>query len=205
MRYLVIGKYNTAFCEGVSELQTALHYRKAPECRVVASDDWEKLLEVARIGQQRQVDCCIDNSIEQMTLPPVLTGPLSLVYPAHTSLPAVSANGSELGAWGISALNGFCVARSIWELCQILAGEGMVYPIAQWCPSLEVAVAGARSHYSGRFYSRYAVSAESTGMPQMYIEYFVDPFFNEREKRREVQIKQLQKRALDNWERGWLQ
>lgn len=205
MKFLAIGKYNTAFCEGITELKAALDYRKDLECRVVGADDWEALLETARNAQQRFVECCIDGSIVQMALPPVVTGAFSLEYPASTSLPAVFMNGNEVGVWGISGLNGFCVAKSIGELCQILAGEGMVYPIAQWCGSFEVAVAGARNHYCRRFCSRYEVPVESTGMPQAYIEYYCDPFFNEREKRREAQLKQLQKRALENWERGWLQ
>lgn len=203
MKYLVLGEYNIAFCEGISELATALHYRQSLDCRVVVSEDWDSLLGMAQVGQQRQIDCCIDKSLVHMGLPPVVTGPVALVNPAGTALPTVAAEGTEVGAWGISALNGFCVVKSIAELCQLMAGEMMVYPIAQWFGSIEVAVAAARNHYTGRFYSRYMTPAEITGLPQMYLEYFVDPYFDEREKRREAQIKQLQKRQLEAWERGW--
>lgn len=204
MKCLVIGKYNVAFCGSINELASVLYYRQTMECRVVVGDDWETLLDVAHTGQQRLIDCCTDDSLGQMALPAIVTGPLSLTYSTDTTLPAVEAAGNEAGAWGISALNGFCIANSSVELCQIIAGGEMVYLIAQWFPSREAAVIAARVNYTQRFYYRYRASAEQSFLPQSYLEFFVDSFFEEREKRRKAQLKQLQERALRNWERGWL-
>ena len=128
----------------------------------------------------------------------------AVVFAVANYVDKFGAAGNEAGAWGISALNGFCIANSSVELCQIIAGGEMVYLIAQWFPSREAAVIAARVNYTQRFYYRYRASAEQSFLPQSYLEFFVDAFFEEREKRRKAQLKQLQERALRNWERGWL-
>lgn len=204
MKYLIIGRMNLCFCDTVQHLGQALYYRNEAECRVVVSDDWDSLLGASRIGYQRLLDCSTDKSIPHIALPSVVTEPLFLEYAsAGTLMPVKYTNVGEIGVWGISALNGYCIAKSIEEFCQIIDGNEMVYPIAQWFSDIQEAVMASRNNYVRRFYTRYNPQIEQTNMPQQYLEYFNDPFFSEREKRREMQRESLQRIVLDNWERGW--
>ena len=80
----------------------------------------------------------------------------------------------------------------------------MVFPIARWMPEHDSAVTAARSSYVKRFYDRYDSRYEQTGLEQRWCEWFRDPFFEEREKRREAKREVLQKALLNRWENGWL-
>ena len=95
----------------------------------------------------------------------------------------------QTGEWAINALNGFCIASSDEELCRLLAGGALAYPVARWLESShETAVIAARQNYVKRFYSRYWYNAEQTFLPQCWLDCFQDRYFHEREKRREVTL-----------------
>ena len=68
----------------------------------------------------------------------------------------------QTGEWSISALNGFCTAAGDIELCQLLAGGALAYPVARWLESShETAVIAARQNYVKRFYSTFKFAAKT--------------------------------------------
>lgn len=205
MKFLVISRFNIAFCEDVFKLSSALEHRAEAEAMVyVGGEDWEPLLAMARIGQHRLFENHSEEttSWSMMALPPVITGSLCLTQKSKQM--ALVALDKPFGEWAISALNGFCTAASDAELCGILQGGSMVFPIARWMPDHNSAVVAARSNYIKRFYDRYDARYEQTGLEQCWCDWFHDPFFEEREKRRSTQINVLQEAMLGKWERGWL-
>lgn len=204
MKYLMLSEYDVAFCEDIVQLSQAMYGRSSMYCRVLASEDWGELLTYAKMGQQRLYDNCIDGSGKgKLPLPVVVTEQVALTTDKKRANLANTIEKSELGAWGVSSLNGFCVVDSVADFCYLLAGGDMVYPIGQWYPSHEEAVIAARNNYTQRFYNRFMVMGEQTRLPQTQLDYFKDPYFAEREKRREIQIKAYRSWWLSMWNRGW--
>lgn len=205
MKYLLISKSNIAFCDDVFKLRSALEHRSEAESMVYAGgEDWEPLLAMARIGQQRLFDNHTDENLpwNMIALPPVIPGNLCLTQKKE-QMPLVALD-KPSGEWAISALNGFCTAASDAELCGFLQGGSMVFPIARWMPDHNSAVVAARSSYIKRFYDRYDARYEQTGLEQCWREWFHDSYFDERENRRASQMDVLQEALLAKWERGWL-
>ena len=203
MHYLMVGLWNVAFCENAVELRNALAYRQKPECMVYGSDDWAELQQQALIGQRRLFDNYTDtaNPIEPMQLPSVITEPVYLEYEA--SMRALTFSIAS-GSWAISGINGFCTADSDEDLCALLAGETIVYPISMWCPNHAAAIIAARNNYTRRFYLRYDARVEHTNIPQKPLEFFQDAYYETREKRRKAMIDAWQKRVMMLLEYGWV-
>ena len=130
------------------------------------------------------------NPIAQISLPTTVSETVCLQAPVVDD--SVSLNLMPLvqtGEWAISAFNGFCTAAGDIELCQLLAGGALAYPVARWLESShETAVIAARQNYVKRFYSRYWYNAEQTFLPQCWLDCFQDRYFAEREKRREATL-----------------
>jgi len=183
--YLLQTWQSVAFCSNVDELYSALSYRPIASATLHSSDNFEPLRHVAGISQHRFIECNADdkNPIAQISLPSTVSETVCLKTPvlddsvALNLMPLV-----QTGKWAISALNGFYTAPSDIELCKLLAGGALAYPMAQWLESSpETAVIAARQNYVKRFYSRFWYSAEQTFLPQCWLDCFQDRYFAERE------------------------
>lgn len=192
MFYLLQTWQSVAFCSNVDELYSALSNRPIASAILHSADNFELLRHLAGISQHRLIECNSDekNPIAQISLPTTVSETVCLQTQAVDD--SVSLNLMPLvqkGEWAISALNGFCTAPSDIELCQLLAGGALAYPMAQWLESShETAVIAARQNYVKRFYSRYWYNAEQTFLPQCWLDFFQDRYFAEREKRREATL-----------------
>lgn len=123
-------------------------------------------------------------------MPTTVTETVCLKAPENEAIVSLNLmNLVQTGEWAISALNGFCTASSDEELCSLLAGGELAYPVAQWLEaSHETAVIAARQNYVKRFYSRYWYNAEQLFLPQQWLDFFRDRYFEEREKRRALHM-----------------
>ena len=172
MVYLLQTPQSVAFCNTVDELYSALSNRPIASAMLHSSDNFEPLRHLAGISQHRIIECNADdkNPITQISLPSIVAETVCLKTPvlddsvALNLMPLV-----QTGEWAISALNGFCTAPSNIELCQLLAGGALAYPVARWLESShETVVIAARQNTS------LIVSKSVT--------------FNEREKRRAASL-----------------
>lgn len=192
MVYLLQTPQSVAFCGTVDELYSALSNRPIASAMLHSSDNFEPLRHLAGISQHRIIECNADekNPIAQISLPTTVSETVCLQAPVVDD--SVSLNLMPLvqtGEWAISALNGFCTASGDIELCQLLAGGALAYPVARWLEaSHEAAVIAARQNYVKRFYYRYWYNAEQTFLPQCLLDCFKDRYFAEREKRREATL-----------------
>lgn len=208
MVYLLQTPQSVAFCGTVDELYSALFNRPIASAILHTSDDFEPLRHLAGISQHRFIECNSDekNPIAQISLPSTISETVCLQAPlvddsvALNLMPLV-----QTGAWAISALNGFCTAPSDIEFCRLLAGGALVYPLARWLESShETAVIAARQNYVKRFYSRYWYDAEQTFLPQCWLEFFQDRYFEQREKRRAASLPEVYKDfQLTRMAMGW--
>ena len=185
-----------------------MKYRSPREAIIYSADNIEYLQYMANINQNRYCDRNSDekNVIHAVAIPTVINETTCLQVnevnnAAGTNLVAYN----QVGEWAVSGLNGFCTAKTDEDLCRILAGKTFAYPMAQWFPLSHNEVVGvARNHYVKRFYSRYWCSAEQTLLPQQWFEEFVDPYFEQREKRREAeQYEEFKKFQLARANMGW--
>lgn len=208
MFYLLQTPQSVAFCNTVDELYSALSNRPIASAMLHSSDNFEPLRHLAGISQHRFIECNSDekNPITQISLPSTVAETVCLQAPVVDD--SVSLNLMPLvqtGEWAISALNGFCTAAGDIELCQLLAGGALAYPVARWLESShETAVIAARQNYVKRFYSRYWYNAEQTFLPQCWLECFRDRYFEEREKRRAASLPEgYQNFQLTRIAMGW--
>ena len=111
------------------------------------------------------------------------------------------------GEWAISALNGFCVASTEEELVSLLDGGELVYPIVVFCSCQnfdhQSVVALARRSYIKRFCDRYDYRVEQLDLPPVFLEFFKDDYFEEREQRRKKMLDQIQVDYLRRLNYGW--
>ena len=192
MVYLLQTPQSVAFCNTVDELYSALSNRPIASAMLHSSDNFEPLRHLAGISQHRIIECNANekNPIAQISLPATVSEIVCLQAPVVDD--SVSLNLMPLvqtGEWAISALNGFCTAAGDIELCQLLAGGALAYPVARWFESShETAVIAARQNCVKRFCSRFWYNAEQTFLPQCWLDCFQDRYFEEREKRREAAL-----------------
>ena len=208
MVYLLQTPQSVAFCNTVDELYSALSNRPIASAILHSSDKWDDLRHLAGISQHRIIECNADakNPITQLSLPSTVSETVCLKTPvlddsvALNLMPLV-----QTGEWAISALNGFCTAPGDIELCRLLAGGALAYPVARWFESShETAVIAARQNYVKRFYSRYWYNAEQTFLPQCWLDCFQDRYFAEREKRRAASLPEgYQNFQLTRIAMGW--
>lgn len=189
MKYLLQTPQSVSFCETVDELYWRLNKRPVLRGLIYTADDYSDLKYLANVNQQYYCDTNSDeqNKVELLALPEAVTQPISL---ANNPYVGASENISIVnyrpqGGWAINALNGFAVANTDECLCGLLNDNIFFYPIAEWLNwPYELLVTKARQDYVRRFYSRYFYNAECTFLPQQWLEYFVDPHFDQREERR---------------------
>ena len=187
MVYLLQTRLSVTFCRTVEELHLALINRPMSVAMLYTADKFDDLLHLAGISCLRFADNNADeeNPVEQIALPTVITEMVSIQYSRQEAPVALNVFKVQTGEWAISALNGFCTVSDDIELCKLLVGGSLSYPVAQWLEtSHENAVIAARQNYVKRFYSRYWYNAEQTFLPQHWLEFFIDRHFEEREKRR---------------------
>lgn len=204
MMYLLESKYNAAFCESVEKLYYALKYRLSREAIIVSSDNWEDLRHLAGIYRQRLCDINMDNNnpVPQIAIPNTVSETTCLQSTENTqALTTVNAYSDD--EWAISALNGFCTADCDEMLCKLFASNELQYPMAQWTNDHNSAVIVARNDYVRRFYSRYWYNAEQTFLPQYWLEFFRDPYFEEREQRLPWQSRECYEFQLKRMTMGW--
>lgn len=133
MFYLLQTPQSVALCNTVDELYSALSNRPIASAMFHSSDKWDDLRHLAGISQHRIIECNADdkNPITQISLPSTISETVCLQAPVVDD--SVSLNLMPLvqtGEWAISALNGFCTAAGDIELCQLLAGGALAYPMA---------------------------------------------------------------------------
>ena len=209
MVYLIQTRLSVAFCCNVPEVYSALLHRPASAAMLYTADDFESLRHLAEISRLRLMSNNTDETkiVGQIALPKNISEPVCFkAFDQEDSLSLTISNLVQNGEWAISALNGFCTAADDKDLCQILAGESLSYPVAQWNESLnhENIVLAARQNYVKRFYVRYWYDAEQTFLPQRWLEQYQDRFFLERERRRAAFMPE----AFQNFQRtrielGW--
>ena len=199
--------FNMAFCLSTNHLYAALVNRAVPNAIVYSIDDWKEAKHLSEILQNTSIDTNTDESkpIYPIVLPNYITEELCLKSNAAEvcSMDIINLNVTSNAEWAISALNGFCTAGSDEELCQYLSTDDLKYPIAVWSDDHESAVILARNSYVKRFYSRYFYDAEQTLIPQQWLDYFKDPYFEEREKRRDYMSKEFIEFQKKKQEIGW--
>ena len=206
--YLIQTIYNIAFCYSVDALYQAMKYRSPREAILYSADKIEYLQYMANINQNRYCDRNSDekNVIHAVAIPTVINETTCLqVNEVNNATGTYLVAYQQAGEWAVSGLNGFCTAKTDEDLCRILAGKTFAYPMAQWFPfSHNEVVPIARDNYLKRFYYRYWYSAEQTLLPQQWFEEFVDPYFEQREKRREAeQYEEFKKFQLARANMGW--
>ena len=190
MVYLLQTQQSVAFCRTVEELYLALSNRPVTTAILHTADDFDTLRHLAAISQNRFIECNTDekNPIERIALPTTITETVCLQN-SENSIAFDLTKFVQTGEWAVSALNGFCSAKNDIELCNLLAGGALAYPVARWFESShENVVIAARQNYVKRFYSRYWYDAEQTFLPQCWLEHFEDRYFHEREKRRKASL-----------------
>ena len=190
MVYLLQTENSVAFCRTLNELYLALSNRPVTTAILHTADDFDTLRHLAAISQNRFIECNNDekNPIERIALPTTITETVCLQN-SENSIAFDLTKFVQTGEWAVSALNGFCSAKNDIELCNLLAGGALAYPVARWFESShENVVIAARQNYVKRFYSRYWYDAEQTFLPQCWLEHFEDRYFHEREKRRKASL-----------------
>jgi hypothetical protein len=204
MKYLMLGLQNVAFCQDLTDLGRALTYRGDTRCMVYGDNNYETLRNLADMGQRRLIQNYTGNQVYNQILVPS-----TIIDAQFLSSGTSEANTKDLvamvayGAWAISGINGFCIAKSIVELLQILASEVLVFPVATWIGEVDNAVVAARNSFTRRFYQRYDWRYESPGMPQQKIDFFQDVHHVVREKRRENISAEAKSFKKDFCERCW--
>lgn len=206
MVYLLQTENSVAFCRTLNELYLALSNRPVTTAILHTADDFDTLRHLAAISQNRFIECNTDekNPIERIALPTTITETVCLQN-SENSIAFDLTKFVQTGEWAVSALNGFCSAKNDIELCNLLAGGALAYPVARWFESShENVVIAARQNYVKRFYSRYWYDAEQTFLPQCWLEYFEDRYFHEREKRRKASSPEgYEKFLLKQIAMGW--
>ena len=232
MNYLLITCRNVAFCQNIDELYGALQHRHTPQAMLYTDDKWDSLLDMAKLWQSYQYDVQTDpnNPFFPIALPSTINKSTYLVSPQTQSNVSVETNNyaqqyeypllalqrmennttslqnneQTLGEWAIFALNGFCTAKTDIDLCQLLAGESLVYPIAQFVllPHEKVVIF-ARNNYVQRFYKRYHYDAEQTSLPHCWLEQFQDSYFQQREERRTMFPEKYNTFQMKRMDMGW--
>lgn len=188
LKFLLLTPQSVAICETVDELYWALKKRSRPYGEVYTADNYHPLQHLANIKLQCYHDTNSDekNKVDLLALPANITQSIALVsnHDSTVENQDMVAYVSQ-GGWAVNALNGFYAATTDEELCGRLYEENFLYPVAQWLNgTYEQLVWKARYEYVRRFYSRYFYNAECTILPQCWIEYFIDPYFKQREDRR---------------------
>ena len=188
LKFLLITPKSVAICETVDELYWYLKKRPFPYGEVYTADNYPSLRHLANMKLQCYHDANSDekNKVELLALPANITQSIALISNHDSNVEKQDmVDYVPQGGWAVNALNGFFAATTDEELCGLLHSEDFIYPIAQWLNvTYEKLVWKARYEYVRRFYSRYFYSAECTILPQCWIEYFIDPYFNQREERR---------------------
>lgn len=206
MVYLLQTENSVAFCRTLNELYLALSNRPVTTAILHTADDFDTLRHLAAISQNRFIECNTDekNPIERIALPTTITETVCLQN-SENSIAFDLTKFVQTGEWAVSALNGFCSAKNDIELCNLLAGGALAYPVARWFESShENVVIAARQNYVKRFYSRYWYDAEQTFLPQCWLERFQDRYFHEREKRRKASLPEgYEKFLLKQAAMGW--
>ena len=205
MVYLLQTQQSVAFCRTVEELYLALSNRPVTTAILHTADDFDTLRHLAAISQNRFIECNTDekNPIERIALPTTITETVCLQN-SENSIAFDLTKFVQTGEWAVSALNGFCSAKNDIELCNLLAGGALAYPVARWFESShENVVIAARQNYVKRFYLRYWYNAEQTFLPQCWLEHFKDRYFHEREKRRKSLPEGYEKFLLTQMAMGW--
>ncbi len=206
MVYLLQTENSVAFCRTLNELYLALSNRPVTTAILHTADDFDTLRHLAAISQNRFIECNTDekNPIERIALPTTITETVCLQN-SENSIAFDLTKFVQTGEWAVSALNGFCSAKNDIELCNLLAGGALAYPVARWFESShENVVIAARQNYVKRFYSRYWYDAEQTFLPQCWLEHFEDRYFHEREKRRKASLPEgYEKFLFKQIDMGW--
>ena len=188
LKFLLQTPCSIAISDNVDDLYANLKNRPAPYGEAYTADDYSALQFIANIRQQYYCDINSNekNKVEPLALPPNLSQPIAIMTNSYSSVEnnSMVAYQSQ-GGWAVHALNGFTVVVDDEGLCGLLYAEHLCYPVAQWLNlPYEQLVIRARQEYVRRFYSRYFYDAEWTLLPQCWIEFFIDPYFNQREERR---------------------
>jgi len=206
MVYLLQTENSVAFCRTLNELYLALSNRPVTTAILHTADDFDTLRHLAAISQNRFIECNTDekNPIERIALPTTITETVCLQN-SENSIAFDLTKFVQTGEWAVSALNGFCSAKNDIELCNLLAGGALAYPVARWFESShENVVIATRQNYVKRFYSRYWYDAEQTFLPQCWLEHFQDRYFHEREKRRKASLPEgYEKFLFKQIDMGW--
>ena len=206
MVYLLQTENSVAFCRTLNELYLALSNRPVTTAILHTADDFDTLRHLAAISQNRFIECNTDekNPIERIALPTTITETVCLQN-SENSIAFDLTKFVQTGEWAVSALNGFCSAKNDIELCNLLAGGALAYPVARWFESShENVVIAARQNYVKRFYSRYWYDAEQTFLPQCWLEHFQHRYFHEREKRRKASLPEgYEKFLFKQIDMGW--
>lgn len=200
MKTLVLTETDVAFCDGVQQTFDAVRYRSTVECIVYAddADDFRLLHFLAGRDSWTVIQSIANNTIREFLVPSVVDSPCCLQ--AHGVVPK-SPNTSNV--WAVSGLNGFCVAYSDLELCQILKAGRLTYPVAMWQRTREEAIAAARNSYCHRFFRHFDHSLERLMLPPTLTESFVDWHFEKREQRRKYMTPEAAKLRDELARRCW--
>lgn len=207
MKYLLQTPYSIVFCEKVSELYPLLKSRPCENGLVVSADNYSALHYLANINQQSYRDTNTDekNKVSLLALPSTINQPIALTYsPISVENQSMVAYVNQ-GGWTVNALNGFYVAMTDEALCGLLESEDFVYPIAQWLNlPYEQLVMKARRDYVRRFYIHFDCNRECPMLPQVFIESFIDSYFQQREERREMALSEEWQKFQDlRMRMGW--
>ncbi len=94
------------------------------------------------------------------------------------------------GAWAVIGINGFGIRYDIGDVLNIFLHSDLIYPMARWYPTPQLAIAQAYATYSRRFFTRYNGKNAYPVMPNVDslnndCWLFIDKNFERREEERQ--------------------
>lgn len=182
MNFLMLGTQNVAIVRDENALYNALLYRHLPSCLVYAADDIASLYELAK--HQYQHLCFLEQPNEMMQLPGNTGSGYTLCLQGNQQNQQNIMTNTRDEAWIITGLNGFKIVNQLKDLVECLASGIYIYPMAAWCGDSSMVMQLAHREYGRRFFAHFDGRVEQLWISDAVKNEYVDPYFSQREQRR---------------------
>lgn len=178
----MLGTQNVAIVKDENALYNALLYRSIPNCLVYVSADIAPLYELAQ--HQYKHLCFLEQPNEMMQLPGNTGNGYTLCLQGNQQSQQNIMTNTRNETWIITGLNGFKIVNQLNDLVTWLASGIYICPIATWCGDPGMAMQLARREYGRRFFSHFDGRVEQLWLSDAVKNEYVDPYFSQREQRR---------------------
>jgi|GEM_PF-3288053 len=201
MNFLMLGTQNVAIVKDNNALYNALLYRVSPNCLVYASADIAPLYELAQ--HQYQHLCFLKQPDEVLTLPGNTGNGYTVAVQDQRQSQQNMITNTRDETWIIIGLNGFKIVNQLKDLLTWVASGIYIYPIAMWCGDPGMAMQLARREYGRRFFSHFDGRVEQLWLSDAVKNEYVDPYFSQREQRRNAMSEAAKQFQYIMQERVW--